>query len=68
MISLLLILHYLELSQLDEDEQWKAGSKDDGGLDEATHGLSQDRDLDEEYGGRLDDENCPFQGTGVSCP
>jgi hypothetical protein len=49
----------IELSQLDDDNEWVAAS---------THADSVeagDGDLDDEYGGRLRDEKDPFQGTGA---
>ena len=50
----------IELSQLDNDEEFQAA-------DMAT-AEGDDDDLDSEYGGRLNDEKDPFQGTGALDP
>jgi len=50
----------IELTQLEDDEEFNAAGdavkQEDNG---------EDRGLDEEYGGRLQDEKDPFQGTGA---
>jgi len=54
----------IELSQLDNDEEFQGGEEAAGG------GNSEDNDgdLDSEYGGKLQDEKDPFQGTGALDP
>lgn len=51
----------IELSQLEDDEEFNsAGDNKVGGIDSQA-----DDGLDDEYGGRLQDEKDPFQGTGA---
>lgn len=55
----------IELTQLEDDEEYtQAGSQH--GLDGTRH--NGDGDLDGEYGGKLQDDQDPFQGTGALDP
>eukprot|EP00596_Hydrurales_sp_CCMP1899_P000534 CAMPEP_0119040878 /NCGR_PEP_ID=MMETSP1177-20130426/10928_1 /TAXON_ID=2985 /ORGANISM="Ochromonas sp, Strain CCMP1899" /LENGTH=530 /DNA_ID=CAMNT_0007006361 /DNA_START=43 /DNA_END=1635 /DNA_ORIENTATION=- len=62
----------IELSTLDEDEEWAAaglGTAPVFGAPPGEGGQSPEGDTDDaEYGGRLDDENDPFQGSGALDP
>jgi len=51
--------HSIELTQLDDDDEYQQSTSLIGGRSE-----ENDADLDSEYGGKLHDENDPFQGTG----
>lgn len=50
----------IELTQLDDDDEYRSASMDAADNDEA-----DDADIDREYGGSLDDSDDPFQGTGA---
>ena len=52
----------IELTQLDDDEEWQEVVNADSAL---TMAADNDGQLDDEYGGRLNDEKDPFQGTGA---
>lgn len=70
--------HSMELSQLDDDSEWQSMQADIeltgdaasvvGGPISEQRGRGDDGDLDSEYGGRLNDEKDPFQGTGALDP
>jgi len=51
----------IELSQLEDDEEWNAVA----GAELPATANDDDKELDGEYGGRLQDEKDPFQGTGA---
>lgn len=53
----------IELTQLEDDDEYNNTQ-----LPEATNDDNDERNLDGEYGGRLQDERDPFQGTGALDP
>lgn len=53
----------IELSQLEDDEEFNAPDARQG-----TDSQQSGEELDDEYGGRLQDEKDPFQGTGALDP
>lgn len=55
----------IELSQLDNDEEFQGAETAEGG---SGGDGEEGEDLDSEYGGKLQDEKDPFQGTGALDP
>lgn len=64
----------VELTQLEDDEEYQetvaaavaSGAKGGGSVGgDRGEGVTGDEDLDDEYGGRLNDEKDPFQGSGA---
>jgi hypothetical protein len=68
----------IELSQLDDDEEYNTVSNaaalamesanDDPLNNQSVHGYGNESDLDREYGGKLNEDRDPFQGTGALDP
>lgn len=54
--------HSMQLSQLEDDDEFHSA------VEMASAPTAGDEDMDEEYGGRLQDDKDPFQGTGALDP
>lgn len=59
--NILRYAHSIELTQLENDEEYQHSNA----IEMEGGGGENDNDLDNEYGGKLNDDSDPFQGTGA---